>query len=88
MGEPVAEYKKFGWSLMPSDAETDVNNMFLTETSTRCFADWTFWVWKIIQRVIRTWSSQVSRTALVGDIRKAFLQVRIRANDRDALRFH
>ena len=33
MGEPVAEYTKFGWSLMSLGAETDVNNMFLTQTS-------------------------------------------------------
>ena len=33
MGESVAEYTKFGWSLMSPVAETDVNNMFLTQTS-------------------------------------------------------
>ena len=34
MGQSLAEYTKFGWSLMSPSAETDVNSMFLTQTST------------------------------------------------------
>ena len=39
-------------------------------------------LWKVLVR------GRFHPVALVGDIRKAFFQVRIRANDRDALRFH
>ena len=39
-------------------------------------------LWKVLVR------GRFHPVALVGDIRKAFLQVGIRADDRDALRFH
>ena len=39
-------------------------------------------LWKVLLR------GRFHAVALAGDIRKAFLQVRIREQDRDALRFH
>jgi len=33
MGEPIAEQTRFGWTIMSSGAEVDLQNMFLTQTS-------------------------------------------------------
>ena len=33
IGEPIAEQTRFGWTIMSSGAEVDIENMFLTETS-------------------------------------------------------
>ena len=32
-GEPVAKYTKFGWTILSSGTELDLNKMFLTQTS-------------------------------------------------------
>ena len=31
--EPIAEQTRFGWTIMSSGAEVDIENMFLTQTS-------------------------------------------------------
>ena len=33
IGEPIAEQTRFGWTIMSSGAEVDIENMFLTQTS-------------------------------------------------------
>ena len=33
IGEPIAEQTRFGWTIMSSGAEMDIENMFLTQTS-------------------------------------------------------
>ena len=39
VGEPIAEHTRFGWTIISSGSEVDLQNMFLTQTSNRDFEE-------------------------------------------------
>ena len=39
MGEPVAKYTRFGWTIMSPGTETDLDSMFLAQTASNDYEE-------------------------------------------------